>query len=287
MSIPTLNVVGCGRVGQTLARLLHERGLCQVQDLKARSAQSARRAAAFIGAGQSADTLAAMRPADLWMLSVPDTQVQAVANELAAVWPGASGHRIPMAFHCSGFLQASAMAALGERGCVLASVHPVLNFASASTGVAQFPGTPCGIEGEATALDILRPLLESVGGRCFAVQSEHKALYHAAAVFSSNYLVVLQAIAREAWQAAGVPPALLPDVHAALLQATVTNTLALGPAGAITGPAARGDTAVVQQQGDRVQQWHPEAAAIYRQMAVLARRLALHGHTMPEHRNTA
>ncbi len=286
MPIPTLNVVGCGRVGQTLARLLHERGLCQVQDLKARSPESAHRAASFIGAGQAVDTLAAMRPAELWMLSVPDTQVQAVASELATVWPGPPGHRTPMAFHCSGFLQAAAMAALGGRGCTLASVHPVLNFASASTGVAQFPGTPCGIEGEATALDILRPLLEGIGGRCFAVQSEHKALYHAAAVFSSNYLVVLQAIAREAWLAAGVPQELLPDVHAALLQATVTNTLALGPAGAITGPAARGDTAVVHQQGERVHQWHPEAAAIYRQMAVLARRLAVRGHTTPEDSNT-
>ena len=50
----------------------------------------------------------------------------------------------------------------------------------------------------------------------------------------------------------------------------------------ITGPAARGDTEVVHQQGARVHEWHPEAAAIYQQMAVLARRLALHGHTTPD-----
>lgn len=278
----TLNVVGCGRVGQTLARLLHERGLCQVQDLKSRSAGSAAQAALFIGAGTAVAEWSQMRPADLWMLSVPDTQVAAVASELAAAWPGQTHGRLPTAFHCSGFLQAAALAPLGRHGCLLASVHPVLNFASASTGVAQFAGTPCGIEGEGAAIDVLRPLLEGIGGRCFAVQGEHKALYHAAAVFSSNYLVVLQAIAREAWLAAGVPPALLDDVHTALLQATVRNTLQLGPAGAITGPAARGDTDVVQRQQACVHDWHPEAAAIYQQMAVLARRLALTGQTIPK-----
>ena len=125
----------------------------------------------------------------------------------------------------------------------------------------------------------LQQLLEGVGGRCFEVHSEHKALYHAAAVFCSNYLVVLQAIAREAWQAAGVPEALLPDIHAALLQATVTNTLQLGPTGAITGPAARGDNEVVRLQGECVQDWHPQAGEIYRQMAVLARQLATRGYT--------
>ena len=50
----SLNVVGCGRVGQTLARLLNEGGLCRVQDLKARRVDNATQAARFIGAGRAA-----------------------------------------------------------------------------------------------------------------------------------------------------------------------------------------------------------------------------------------
>ena len=64
----SLNVVGCGRAGQTLARLLHAGGLCRVQDLKARHADSAAQAARFIGAGRAVAQLSDMRPADLWML---------------------------------------------------------------------------------------------------------------------------------------------------------------------------------------------------------------------------
>lgn len=277
----TLNVVGAGRVGQTLARLWQQQGLCQVQDLLARSPDSAARAAGFIGAGRVAAAPADLREADLWMLSVPDTQVASVAAELAQALRARGAVRPAIAFHCSGFLQAATLAPLQALGWQAASVHPVLNFASPEAGVARFAGTPCGLEGDAAAVAALQPLFAGVGGVCFPVISEHKPLYHAAAVFASNFTVVLQAIGREAWQAAGVPPEMVPRVHEALLRATVENTLALGPAGAITGPAARGDTQVVQSQGASVARWHPEAGRIYQDMSVLARRLALQGRTLP------
>lgn len=277
-----LNVVGAGRVGQTLARLWQAQGLLQVQDLLARRADSAAQAQAFIGAGRVASGLADLRPADLWMLTVPDTQVAPVAAELAQVLQ-ARGQTAPaLVFHCSGFLPAAALAPLQALGWAAASVHPVLSFASPAASVARFAGTPCGVEGEAQATAVLQPLFQAIGGQCFHVQSEHKALYHGAAVMASNFLVVLQALAREAWQAAGVPAALVPLVNEALVRATLDNTLALGPAGAIVGPAARGDTQVVQQQGDCIAQWHPEAGRIYRDMSVLARRLAVTGSTLPD-----
>ncbi len=276
-----LNVIGTGRVGQTLARLWQERGLCQVQDLLTRSEASAAKAQAFIGAGRVAAGLDELREAELWMISVPDSQVAEVAARLAESLRARGLTRPALAFHCSGFLPAAAMAPLQALGWTAASVHPVLNFASPEAGVARFAGTPCGLEGDATAKDTLRPLFEAIGGECFEVQGEHKPLYHGAAVFASNFLIVLQAIGREAWQAAGVPADMVPRVNEALVRATLENTLALGPAGAIVGPAARGDTAVVQMQGDRVAQWHPEAGRIYREMSVLARRLAVTGSTLP------
>jgi predicted short-subunit dehydrogenase-like oxidoreductase (DUF2520 family) len=76
-----------------------------------------------------------------------------------------------------------------------------------------------------------------------------------------------------------VPESLIPSIHQSLLQGSVQNLLALGPAKAITGPAARGDTEVVNAQASVVSQWHPEAGEIYRQMSVLARRLATTGST--------
>ena len=277
----TLNVIGTGRVGQTLAHLWQRQGLCQVQDLLPRSEASAAKPAAFTGAGRVAASLAALREADLWMLSVPDTQVAAVAAALAQALRAKGALRPAIVFHCSGFLQACALAPLQALGWQAASVHPVLNFASPEAGVARFAGTPCGLEGDEAAVAALQPLFAGVGGVCFPVISEHKPLYHAAAVFASNFATVLQAIGQEAWRSAGVPQDMVPRVHEALLRATVENTLALGPARAITGPAARGDTQVVQAQGEHVARWHPEAGRIYQDMSVLARRLAVQGSTLP------
>ncbi len=275
--VKTLNVIGCGRVGQTLGRLWQAEGSFAVQDLHGRTADKLAQAAVFMGGGRPVAELAAMRAADAWMLTVPDTQIAAVAAQLAQVVPLADATKPPVVFHCSGFLGADALAPLRERGWLLASAHPLLNFASPQTGVAQFAGTPCGLEGDAAAVQLLADALLAIGGKNFDVVSEMKPLYHAAAVFSSNFTVVLQGLAQEAWRAAGVPEALLPGLNAALLQNTVDNLLALGPAKALTGPAARGDTAVVQIQGAAVARWSPSAGEAYRTLSALAVRLAQSG----------
>jgi predicted short-subunit dehydrogenase-like oxidoreductase (DUF2520 family) len=273
----TLNVIGCGRVGQTLAALLHQHVQVQVQDLYSRSFRSAEQAAKFVGAGYSVAELAQMRTADVWLLSVPDAQVGAAAQALA----DAQGSKMAgsIVFHNSGFLSAAALQPLQALGCHVASAHPVLNFASPDTGVRQFAGTPCGLEGDATALTWLHTALTAIGGRCFEIASADKPLYHAAAVFSSNFTVVLQGIAQDAWQSAGVPPELMRPLTEALLKSTVDNVLAMGPAQALTGPAARGDTAVVQAQGEVVKRWSPTAGELYKTLSELAAQLKKHGKT--------
>ena len=273
----TFNVIGCGRVGQTLAALLHQRGQVQVQDLYSRSFSSAEQAAKFVGAGQPVAELAQMRTADVWLLSVPDAQVGAAAQALAE----AQGSKMAGAivFHNSGFLSAAVLQPLQALGCHVASAHPVLNFASPETGVRQFAGTPCGLEGDASALAWLHTALSAIGGRCFEISSADKPLYHAAAVFSSNFTVVLQGIAQDAWQSAGVPPELMRPLTEALLKSTVDNVLAMGPAQALTGPAARGDTAVVQAQGEVVKQWNAPAGELYKTLSELAAQLKKHGKT--------
>ena len=273
----SFNVIGCGRVGQTLAALLHQRGQVLVQDLYSRSFSSAEQAAQFVGAGQPVANLADMRAADVWLLSVPDAQVAAAAQALA----DAQGAKLAGAivFHNSGFLSAAVLQRLQALGCHVASAHPVLNFASPDTGVRQFAGTPCGLEGDAKALAWLHTALSAIGGRCFEIASADKPLYHAAAVFSSNFTVVLQGIAQDAWHSAGVPPELMRPLTEALLKSTVDNVLAMGPAQALTGPAARGDTAVVQAQGEVVKRWNAPAGEVYQTLSELAAQLKKDGKT--------
>jgi predicted short-subunit dehydrogenase-like oxidoreductase (DUF2520 family) len=266
----TLNLIGAGRVGQTLAALWHGHASFAIQDVLTTSLASAQNACAFMGAGTPVADMAAMRPADVWMIAVQDAHIASVAHALAH-----HRHLLPaMAFHCSGALGSAALAPLEAVGWSVASAHCILSFASAPAALAQFAGTPCALEGNALACDTLRPALGDIGAQCFAVASEHKLLYHAAAVFATNFLPVLQAVAEDAWRATGVPESLLPGLRASLLKNAVANNTALGPAGALTGPAARGDVAAIARQAQAVTAWDPQAGAAYEAMSALALRLS-------------
>ncbi|MCO5158642.1 MAG: DUF2520 domain-containing protein [Aquamicrobium sp.] len=273
---PRLNLVGAGSVGVSLFRVFAGSGLFDIQDIYGRDAARLARALSFIGAGRAATSLAAMRPADIWFVTVPDTRIAEVARDLAAAAPAGPA----TAVHCSGFLPASELAPLSALGWSLASAHPVMTFADPEASARAFPGTYCGMEGDEDAVRRVAAALEAVGARPFTIRPGGKALYHAAAVLSNNLAVVLQALAREAWAEAGVPAEISPDLNAALLSSTARNVNALGPAEALTGPAARGDWSVVERQAKAVETWHPDAGPAYRSLSLLARRLKRTGSTL-------
>ena len=52
-----LNIIGCGRVGRTLARLWHEGGVFTIGDISDRTADKSRAAVAFIGGGRASADL--------------------------------------------------------------------------------------------------------------------------------------------------------------------------------------------------------------------------------------
>ena len=266
----TINLIGGGRVGQTLGRLLARDGQYRVQDLLTRSTSSAEQALAFIGAGRAVGKMQDMRPADLWLLAVPDGQIAPVAAALARC------DSLPPAtvFHASGALSADLLRPLRDNGWQVASAHCLLSFASPQLGLQQFAGTPCALEGDAQTLTELRSLFIRLGAQCFDVRAQDKMLYHAGAIFATNFLPVLQDLAEQLWQHTGMPLPMVQHLRASLLQNAVNNITALGPQAALTGPAARGDLALVASQGEAVMQWDSTAGQAYQALSALARQLA-------------
>lgn len=265
--MPTVNIIGAGRVGRTFLRLLRE----DAQDIASATRASAEAAVHETGHGHATE-LREMRSADLWLLTVPDTQIASAAQSLAQTQTEPS-----IAIHCSGFHTADIMAPLRDKGWRLASAHPNLSFADAETAAANFPGTPVGIEGDDDAMDATDELLSNLGAETFRIASDQKALYHAAAVFSNNFTTVLQAIAREAWAEAGVPEEVAAKLNASLLNATARNVTQLGPKASLTGPAARGDRDVVAAQSAKVHAWSTDAGRLYDGMSAAATRLIASG----------
>lgn len=265
MRLSTLNVIGAGRVGPVLARLWQEAGVLSVQGIVARHPASARQAAAFIGSGRACDSLADLPSADLWLVAVPDTQIAAVATQLAAL-----PHAPATAWHCSGFLPSSALAPLAARGWQVGSVHPALSFADREVALTQFAGTVCAVEGDARA----SAAMAAIGGRPFALAAQAKPLYHAAAVWASNFQPVLDAVAQGLWHQVGMPADLVAPLAQGFAQRAVDNVGRLGAQAALTGPAARGDLAVVQAETQALAALDGDLAAAYAALSALASRLS-------------
>ena len=272
----TLTIVGAGRVGKTLGYLFHRQLLMTIVDVVNSSPASARAAVEFIGCGRPCDSIATIAPAALFLLAVPDDKIAACCEQLVR-----SGHvtEETVVFHCSGALGSEVLNSAAALGARVASIHPARSFADPAQVAASFAGTLCGTEGMPDALTILTPLFHAIGARLIPVQTEAKTLYHAAAVFASNYIVSLLAVAQQTYAAAGIAPADALKFATSLAHEAVDNVARLGPAAALTGPIARGDSVTVARHQEALAAWNSDAGALYGALADATRRLAvLRGH---------
>jgi predicted short-subunit dehydrogenase-like oxidoreductase (DUF2520 family) len=268
---PTLTMIGCGKVGQTLGRLWHAHGLVTMQDVLNTSADSAHRAIEFIGAGTAALDLSALRAADIVLIGAPDDRIAGCSAALVRSHCAKAGSVV---FHCSGALPSSILQAVRERGAATASVHPIRSFASPIEVVRTFSGTYCGVEGDPSALAVLRPLFAAIGAHFVEIEADRKVLYHAAAVFASNYLVTLLDTAVQTFGQAGIPQEAALKMMASLVRETTENVLKTGPQQALTGPIARGDIATVIGQYRALKNRDQRLGSLYKQLGKLTARLA-------------
>jgi predicted short-subunit dehydrogenase-like oxidoreductase (DUF2520 family) len=269
----TLNILGAGHVGRSLARLWRERGVFTIGDILNRSPQSTSEAAEFIEAGRVASAMADMQPADVWMIAVGDDGIRSCCEQLAASGKLVSG---TVVFHCSGALPSGELESAKASGAAIASIHPIRSFANPAQVAAGFNGTWCGVEGDAEALALLKPAFEAVGARLVTIDPAAKTVYHAAAVFACNYLVTLLDAAVKAYGAAGVTPDEALQLMEPLVRGTIDNVFRNGPAAALTGPIARGDLATARKQSAAVNAWNENYGTLYDRFMELTIELARH-----------
>jgi len=267
----SLNIIGSGHVAKTLGRLWRRYHGVTIGEVLSRSCGNAAAACAFIGAGRPVADYQELSQADIYLIATPDDQIVHCCEQLAAT--GLLGSHT-VVFHCSGALPASALAAATARGAMAASVHPIRSFALPEQVAESFGGTWCGVEGDPGALAILGPLFTGMGAQLVDIRPDAKTVYHAAAVFASNYLVTLLDVAVQAYGHAGIPERVAMQIMEPLVRKTVDQVFAAGTAQALSGPIARGDMATVERQYRAVHAWHPRHASLYRQLGRETRLLA-------------
>jgi predicted short-subunit dehydrogenase-like oxidoreductase (DUF2520 family) len=109
--------------------------------------------------------------------------------------------------------------------------------------------------------EIAQEIATKAGARFAEISREEKIRYHAGAVFGSNYIAALLDIAEELIGIDGAR-----DDIAALARSAIDNWAAHTDARRFTGPASRGDDAVMQQHREALRD-RPELEEIYRLLA--------------------
>jgi predicted short-subunit dehydrogenase-like oxidoreductase (DUF2520 family) len=170
--LPTLTIVGRGRLGAALAGALQQAGVDVIGPL-----------------GRGADG----GGAGAVLLCVPDREIAAAARAIA---------RGPLVGHCSG---ATGLEPLYPHECF--SLHPLISVAHAKV---KLRGAGAAVAGSSErALALARALAAALGLQAVEVAPEDRAAYHAAASIASNFLITLEAAAERLAASAGVERKLL------------------------------------------------------------------------------
>jgi pantoate--beta-alanine ligase len=200
------------------------------------------------------DALAdAARDVDLLLITTPDS---AIADVAAAIDPVET----TVVAHLAG---SRGLDVLGHH-VRKAALHPLVALPNAETGAQRLAG---GAWFAVAGDPLVSEIVTAVGGHAFEVADEDRATYHAAACIASNHLVALLGQVERVANTAGLPLAAYLD----LVRATVENVAALGPAAALTGPAARGDQETIQRHRAAL---HEAERGTYDALAYEAHRLA-------------
>jgi predicted short-subunit dehydrogenase-like oxidoreductase (DUF2520 family) len=100
-----------------------------------------------------------------------------------------------------------------------------------------------------------------------------KPAYHAAAVISSNFPVVLASVAGHLLHDIGIPDASAYQAVESLMSGALANMKQALPDDALTGPVVRGDAETVSKHL-RALHGHPAASEVYRALSAAAVQIA-------------
>lgn len=266
--LPTVSIVGAGRVGGAIGIALARAGYT-VTAAWSRSRAGRQRAHRLLDV-PVLDAAEAAAAGDVVFLSVPD---DALGEMTETIGPGVRKGQFVV--HTSGGASIDVLDRLRASGVRTGCLHPLQTIADAERGADALDGAAVAVTSENPERLALMRLARAWGGRPFALADEAKRIYHAAAVFASNYVVSSVWAATTLLQSIGIRNA--GELLGPLVSNSVENVIARGGAKAITGPVARGDAELVKQHVAALREADPTDHAItdaYRALAKLTASLA-------------
>lgn len=248
-----IGFIGAGRVGGALGQHLFQKGY-EITGYYSRTPVSARNASELVGGRHFESLMEVVQSSDFIFLTVSDDSISQVVDTLDELKCRFENKIIA---HTSGVHASDVFLPLVEKGASAYAIHPLQAFATVEQALKLIEKTVFSIEGSGlirtekgsqASSDIAKRLLsfmDDLGDRYFVIMGEEKAIYHAAAVISSNYLVATLDFALSQFERIGCDKAFAMKALFPLIQGTIDNIERLGTLDALTGPIARGDVHTV------------------------------------------
>lgn len=257
---PNVGIVGPGRLGQAMGKLLHDAGV-PIAFVAARKVERARNAAWFIGGGKALSLRdRQLAEAEVVLITASDSALIPVARRLAGYRKEWSGRVV---LHACGSAPASVLEPFKKRGASIGSIHPYQTVPNPSAGVRNLPGGFWGVEGDRKAVGVARKWVKLLAGQAFEVPPELKPLYHLSAFLVCPTVVTLMDCSQRLLRQAGVPKRVIRPMLGRFVAETVNNFVELGGRRSLTGPAVRGDWTTLERHIAQLQRFAPEMIPAY------------------------
>jgi predicted short-subunit dehydrogenase-like oxidoreductase (DUF2520 family) len=269
MSARTVAIIGAGRVGGAIGRLLVQAGY-RLTAVAARTQESAEKARTFIGSGDSLiDAVKAASSAEIVFITTPDGAVKSTCDAIAARGEFRAGTTV---VHTSGAHTLDLLQSASGAGAYRAVLHPLQSVPSMELGVKNIPGSYFRVEADPGAAATVHGLVNALGGVELAMPKwttgrDSAALYHAGAVAASNYFVALVDLSLRFYEALGADRKEALRAVLPLIKGTLANIESAGVPDALTGPIMRGDVQTVRGHLDAMASRTPELLPLYRALA--------------------
>ena len=218
------------------------------------------------------------------MVAVRDNQIDDAFAELVDATSTSGRRRLAsgtVILHTSGGAEPELQSRLGDMGLGGGTFHPLVPFANPERAPELLRKGWIGIDGDDLARATSRRLAGQIGARTIEIPPGMKSIYHAAAVISSNFPVVLEAVASNLMISLGIPERSAHQAVHSLMEGAISNTADKDPESVLTGPVIRGDADTVQRHLQALR-YNPEARALYRRLSFAALEIANRRGTDPE-----
>jgi predicted short-subunit dehydrogenase-like oxidoreductase (DUF2520 family) len=207
------------------------------------------------------------------MVCVRDPQLDETIEEVIAAARDGRISRGTVILHTSAIAEPVGLRTLNESGFPGGTFHPLVPFSNPEVSAELLRKGWVGIDGENAARSASRRLAGHIGARTLDIPPGRKPAYHAAAVMSSNFPVVLASVAGHLLHDIGVPDSSAYQAVESLMSGALANMKNALPDDALTGPIVRGDAETVSKHL-RALEKQGSALDVYRALSAAAVEIA-------------